>query len=374
MAKDHFVPRHYLRRFTIGGSEEIMATQISPYRFLGKKGLGAVCREVGFYEGDEALNKLIWTSENDFAPVLLRVVENENFNEPELVALRWLAVTLYLRTSKAAEAYKIFPKRICYEFVKHGIENGELPPPGGEWTEEMVDCEGVPGFLIKTVGIPCALEMQTLACKLLKAPDEASFITSDNPVHVLNQFCAKVEPLRNFAGFSKAGFQLSLPISPKLCLFFYDAKVYKVGFRRNRVVQLSADDVEIVNALQIQSADESVYFNEAKLENKVQGLISRYAGLRVPVEDHLQTFAGAKEGDQLIHFRQLSVRLPRTWGFCGMRRHINSRVGDRRDPGWTALIEELMADIDKNPQGGDIDARLNKILADPTTLKNIRSR
>jgi len=266
MAKDHFVPRHYLRQFTVHGLERIMVSKVSPYRHEGEKGLGWACQQLDFYEGDKALNETIWTCENELAPVLVQVVQKEDFTEPELVALRWLAVTLHVRTKKAAESYKVFPKRIFYEVIQNGIDRGELPPPPeGKWTEEMVDCDGVPGFLWQNSVIPCALEMQTLGCKLLKAPDETFFITSDNPVVVLNQFCSGAERFRNFVGFAKSGFQLLMPISPKLCVFFYDAKVYKVGLRRHRLVPLAADDVDIVNALQIQSAEEFVLFHEPTL-------------------------------------------------------------------------------------------------------------
>jgi len=375
MAKDHFVPRHYLRRFTVHGSEEIMVAKISPYKFWGKKGIGGFCQETDYYEGDKALADIIWRCENDLAPVLVQVVQKEDFTEPELVALRWLAVTLRYRTKKAAEAYKVFPKRIFHQVIQSGIDRGEIPaPPDGKWTEDMVGCKGVPGFLIKNTAIPCALEMQTLTCKLLKAANGASFVTSDNPVMVLNQFCAEAEPHRNHAGFGKSGFQLLLPISPSLCLFFYDAKVYKVGFRRHRLVAIAASDVEIVNALQIQSADEFVFSHEPRLEPEVQRLVREYGRYRSPVQDCLQSLSGPNEEDELFHFKAPSVKLPRTWAFCGLRRHVNARIGDRRDPAWTALIDELMDDYEKNPKGDDIHTRIEKILADPNSLKNIRLR
>ncbi len=375
MAKDHFVPRHYLRQFAVNGAEEIMVSKVSPYGHLGKKGIGWACQQSDFYEGNEALNRLIWTSENDLAPVVVQVVQKEDFTEPERIALCWLAATLHVRTKKATEAYKLFPKRIAYEVIQNGIESGKLPPcPDGEWNENMMDFKGVPGFLFKHSVIPGALEMQTLACKLLKSPDGAFFLTSDNPVMLLNQFCSEVDRFRNHAGFGKAGFQLLLPISPRLCLIFYDAKVYKVGFRRDRRVSLSADDVEIVNALQIQSAAEFVFFSDPTAESIAQMAVAQYSSLRVPLQDCLQTYAGPKEGDQLLHFKKPSVKLPRGWAFCRRRRHVNAAVGDRRNPAWTALIGELMDDFEKNPNGEGMDARIEKILADPNSLKDIRLR
>jgi hypothetical protein len=373
MAKDHFVPRHYLRRFAINGSEEIVVAKVYPYRFIGPKGIGGQCQEADFYEGNKDLDKLLGTYENDLAPILVRVVQKEDFTEPELVALRWLAVILRSRTRKAAEAYKVFPKRIFYEVIQRAIDAGELPPPpDGKWTEEMIDMKGVSGFLIKNSGIRCSLEMQTLACKLLKAEEGTWFITSDNPVVILNQFCASAEPRRGFVGYSKAGFQLLMPISPELCLFFYDAKVYKVGSPRRRLISISKGDVEIVNALQIQSAEDRVYFHDPKLESEVQRFIVSYARLRAPIQDGLRTIPSGNEGEEIFHFRKLSVKFPKVWGFCRLRRHIKCQIGDRRNPAWSALIEELMADFEKNPNGGDIPTRIEKILADPNSLKNIR--
>jgi len=132
MAKDHFVPRHYLRRFTIIGSEEILVAKVSPYRFMGRKGIGGQCQEANFYNADGPLDKLLWQYENDIAPVLVQVTQKQDFNEPELLALRWLAVSLNLRTRKAAEAYKVLPRRLaaavrCYATLCQLLRPGPGP-------------------------------------------------------------------------------------------------------------------------------------------------------------------------------------------------------------------------------------------------------
>lgn len=137
---------------------------------------------------------------------------------------------------------------------------------------------------------------------------------------------------------------------------------------------LSADDVEIVNALQTQSAEEFVFFSDPKVECTVRNTVTHYTSLRVSLQDCLQTYAGPKEGDQLVYFKNPSVKLPRAWAFCRRRRHVNAAVGDRRNPAWTTLIGELMDDFEKNPKGGDMHGRIEKILADPNNLKNIRLR
>jgi hypothetical protein len=374
MAKDHFVPRHYLRRFSINKSELIVVAKVSPYKYLGPKGIGGQCQEDEFYENNEALDKVWWGAENDIAPVLVRVSQNEDFNEQELVALRWLVATLHVRTKRAIEASKVLPKYICYDVIKYAIDRGELPPPpDGKWSEQLIDFKGAAALLSQLV-LPCSMEMQTLAAKLLKAESGTFFITSDNPVVRLNQFCSAVEPFRSYAGFGRSGFQSLLPISPALCLLFYDPKVYKVGSRRHRLIEVSKSDVEIINSLQVQSADDRVYFHEPSFEKDIEQLIGRYGNLRFSNRDFLRTILGKNPNEELLHFRAPSMKLPRLWACCRLRRHVDCQVGDRRHPAWTALIEELMNDLEKHPGNVDIQQRIEKIIADPNSLQNIRLR
>jgi hypothetical protein len=131
----------------------------------------------------------------------------------------------------------------------------------------MADFDGVAKMLIGET-IPCWFEMLTLKCKILRAPPNTAFVTSDHPVLTLNQFAEGAHPFRNFVGFAKAGFQLLLPIAPPLCLYFYDEKTYKAGTRHGDLIALTPQDVETINALQIQSADVCIYFNDSVPEHK----------------------------------------------------------------------------------------------------------
>ena len=360
--RQHFVPQHYLRQFRINESEQIVVATVAPYRFIGPGAINRQCKEDYFYGRDGSLDKLLGESESDIAPVLARVIDKKDFDPKELVALRLLAVILHVRTRKEVESAKVFPKHIADEVIMSAIERGELPAPKGGYKAGMMDFDGMPGLLMQQT-IPCWMEMQTLECKLLQADSGSHFITSDNPIVLLNQFCADVISHRSFVGFSRSGFQLLMPINPELCLFFYDAKVYKVGVRRNRLVAISKHDVEIVNSLQIYSAEICLYFHDHKMEQEVERLVARYTGLRVPIDDTLREIQGRTGNETLLHIRTPSVKLPAVWEFCRYKRHIGFQPGDRRDPAWTATIELLMKDIEQNPVGGDIFARLEKILA-----------
>ncbi len=276
-----------------------------------------------------------------------------------------LAVTLNLRTRKAVETAKVFPKYHAKLKIENAILQGDLPPlpSSGNSLDEVIDFKGVAGRLIQNA-IPCWMETQTLSGKLLKAEVGTMFLTSDHPSVVLNQFCAGVDPHQVFfVGFSRSGFQLVLPLSPQFCLFLYDPRVYKVGFRKERVVHICRTDMEIINSLQVQSADNCVYFSDPKMEPEVHKLVERYHSLRVPIQSQLKVLPGRDENEQFISFSGDSVKLPAVRQFCRYLRHTRSRVGGRRDEAWTSLAEKLNDDIVQNPTGGSIFARLEKILS-----------
>jgi hypothetical protein len=337
--RDHFLPRHYLRQFRFGETDQIAIATVDPCRYVGLGPIDRQCQEDSFYEKDQALSQILWQSENDLAPVLTRVTKKIDFDSKERFALNFLAVLLHLRTRSAVEQAKVFPRRIAHEIITHGIETGRLPEPKEGWREEMMDFGGVPGTLIKEGAIPCWMEMQTLECKLLRTPSDDHFVTSDHPVVILNQFCTGAHPVRSFVGFSLSGFQLLLPISPSLCAFFYDAKVYKVGSRRCRSLEISSEDVTVVNSLQVQSADNCLYFHDPALAQEVQHLIETYRGLRSPIADTLRTYPGRTENEEILHMKARSVQLPAAWAFCRRRRHVSFQAGDQRDPAWSDAIE-----------------------------------
>jgi hypothetical protein len=366
----HFVPQHYLRQFRIEGTKQISVARIEPFQFIERAAINGQCKQDYFYREDGQLDELLKQCEDDLAPVLVRVSQKRCFDSKELVALRFLAVILKIRTKKSVEIAKVFPKKIAYEVIKAGIERGDVPAPSGGWKEGMMDFTGVAGVEFKAAAIPCWLEMQTLGCKLLEAEEGTCFVTSDHPVVMLNQLFASAEPHRSFVGFSRSGFQLLLPISPRLCLFFYDPKVYKVGGRRHTLVKLNKSDVELVNSLQVQSADECVYFHEPSLEGEVRRLVSIYAPFRASIRNSLRELPGRDERESVIHVRQPSVKLRSPWGFCVYRKKRNVGPDMRRDSSWSAFISDVVADMDSHP-GRSVFESMEELLGYSFSERNI---
>ena len=114
MPKDHFVPQFYLRHFGVD-KKQIGAAMVSPYGFRGLADIADECQELDFYETNQPLEKLLWQSENDIAPVLFRVNQRQDFDVKEANALKLLAVILHMRTKKTREHAKVFPKHMVID-------------------------------------------------------------------------------------------------------------------------------------------------------------------------------------------------------------------------------------------------------------------
>jgi Protein of unknown function (DUF4238) len=362
VAKDHFVPQLYLRQFAMMNVPRLInVARICPYRFFTAAQIKGQCQENNFYENHAALNRLILTREQGYAPLLRNVVATKDFTADQAEILKLLAVDLHTRTKKAAEYSKLLPRHLACDALQGAIDRGELPPvPDGKKLKDVIDFTGAPGNTMRFAGM-CMLELNTTDCKLLVATGTDFFITSDNPVAMLNQFCAHLQDEAGVTGFSKAGLQLALPISPQLCFFVYDPKVYKVGNRRDRTVPISGPDTELVNSLQVQSAEECLYFHNANREPEVKRLVERYSSLRVPIQDSLREIKRGAES--LLHMRHPAARIRNPWQFCRLKKHISVQPGDRRDPVVTYLIDKLMDDFDANPNGGDIKSRVARIIS-----------
>lgn len=358
----HFVPQHYLRQFRIGSANHVAVARLNPFLFIKSAAIKKQCKEDYFYGDDGDLDELLQNFETGLAPVLLRVSQEETFNEQDAVLLRMFSVILHMRTRKVIDNSKVFDKHIAHYVIQSAIERGELPPPEGGLTKDMFDFKGGASRLFQCV-IPCWLETFTLHFKLIKTENSARFITSDNPVITLNQYFQKQKSPRSFAGYSRSGFQLLLPISPTLCIFFYDPKLYKVGTRKSNLVTISADDVEIVNSLQVQSAESCLYYNDANMEHAVSVLIQRCIHLRENREGLLKEIPGQNANETLVHHKTESARLPKIWNFCKLLRYPSVGLNNRRDPEWSEIISKLILDMKKNRTQESVFTRIDRIVA-----------
>lgn len=92
---------------------------------------------------------------------------------------------------------------------------------------------------------------------------ESSFITSDNPVCIIN-------PYFDFLGYPGVtimgyrGLCLLMTLTPKLAILFYDTYVYKIRQKGHTAHISDCREVETINRIVVNNADEVLLFNPSK--------------------------------------------------------------------------------------------------------------
>jgi len=143
-----------------------------------------------------------------------------------------------------------------------------------------------------------------LKCIILRNKTVDDFIISDNPAAVSNRFAFE-RGNANF-GIIHSGIFLTLPLSPRLSVLFFDIGIYTVSIPRGtRFVDVTKSaDVAALNQLQCLSANSNLYFSgwdqadavtaQAKLAAKSRS--SRIHKVTTLVRDHSLPGEAYREG------------------------------------------------------------------------------
>jgi hypothetical protein len=116
--------------------------------------------------------------------------------------------------------------------------------------------------------------------KLIYANKLGEFITSDDPVVLLNPFYLGRFP-GGIAGPVLEGTVILFPISPDYLVIFYDRRCYRVGAPAKRVVPLgSITDLVALNNHQFLNADGNLYHRDSSLAAKHIAECSKVKNLR----------------------------------------------------------------------------------------------
>lgn len=352
----HFVPQHYLRQFCIKGTKNIATYRILPPLFIPSAPINKQCQKDYFYKNDEGVDPFLTGVETTIAPLLRQITEDRSYTPEEKQALDYLCVIMKMRTRKSIESMSLLPRNMFYKITEQAIKNGKLPPPPDDWSFESVGVNNVCSVMLRNSSLRCFAEMQTLHCKFIQAPKDSFFITSDNPVVTLNQALTYPKGVRSYAGFGRSGFQLLMPLSPRVCIFYYDPKVYKVGTLKQRVVPINSCDTEAINTLQLQSAEKCVYFHDPARNLEVDKLLRKYTNMRQPIEASYSEYETNDHSETILHTKEIQHQLPFRWQFCKLQRKPRYGNKNYRDENWSRLIDLALEEIERNPNKelGDI--------------------
>jgi hypothetical protein len=107
-------------------------------------------------------------------------------------------------------------------------------------------------------------------------------------------------------------------------------------------------DIDIINCLQVQNADEHLYFKDESESVHVRQLINRFGRLRGRMRGFARTIEADDAGatrSSFVAFEMPEVRIPLPWSFCHVRKGISSRSFGLRDPELNAQLDQYHRDI-----------------------------
>ena len=134
--------------------------------------------------------------------------------------------------------------------------------------------------------------------------NEDSFLTSDSPVFLYNQFNQGITDATN--AVDSHGFQAFFPISPKIVLMLYDPQVYEIADTK-AASQLrskaTAQDIIQLNQMQLLNAEQNIYAKTKRTIETVPQEITSVEPLRANKEPTRDIFQKIRtKGRTIITF------------------------------------------------------------------------
>jgi hypothetical protein len=259
----HFVPQFHLRHF----SEDVR--KLSERRFISQcdvdsgvvqhdSSIRGQCQRARLYGKTNEKEHALSRAEGAWATIIREISETERL--PERLSERHETFLRYVAIQKerTVVAGAIFGEH--NDFILSQLEGEKLSPEVQKIADELREAGSRPVEEALEMGAalwPYMLDLQML---LVRAPAGSGFITSDHPIQLFNTYMR----LRRGNGSAGCrGIQISVPISPSLCLLLFDQSKYGLGrIHRREIVDASVSDVTNLNILQAANAESCLYFNQ----------------------------------------------------------------------------------------------------------------
>lgn len=267
--RQHFVPRFYLKNFSLGNSGK----HIGLYNFendvqVSKASLKSQAYRKNFYGKNGLLEGALSQFETLTSSTLRRIIDSELLpphGTDEYEKVLAFALIQHGRTLASMNVYEEMSRK------SFAIAYGE------ERAEEMLDSMNPPdsgasvAYLVFLMAASLPL-MSDLRCKLLINSSDTTLITSDNPVVKYNQFLEQKGAIGGITGLGAKGLQIFLPLSPNLALYFFDPQVYAVGKKSDHKVRIPNRDVDSLNLLQSLNCMENIYYSTPPSQKELSAM------------------------------------------------------------------------------------------------------
>lgn len=282
----HFVPRLYLRQFSINNeNNKIGLFYLDKHLYKHAVPLKSQGKEDYFYGKDGVLEENLSKLESMAAPCLQSIITTNELplkSSESYYKILIFSVLMANRTKDSAAQVKELSDKLAKEILSYGEENTEIT---GKY---QIHPKNAAAMALEATfsKLPIAYDLKM---KLIINNSNLKFLTSDHPVIKYNQFlnCRK-HPGGN-VGLAMKGLELFFPISPVHLLCIYDEWAYKVGDKCRDVIEIKSPlDIEKLNYLQFLNCYDHIYFSHEFSEYEIRKIYEKAKTKRLDEYSSLQ--------------------------------------------------------------------------------------
>jgi len=265
----HFVPRCYLRPFTIDSANvAINLFNIDRLKFIEKVSVKHQCSSDYFYGEDLHLEKALQFTESAYATALRDIFHpGYSLTNSHRDLLRRFWLLQYMRT-EAASKRAVEVKEAMWDVIGDKAPNFRL-----------VIREAVQSAMRIFVDEMNAVD--DLKICLLRNRTSIPFVTSDDPAVLTNRWHLEDKRAKGKSfGLNSAGSLLLLPLSPKILCMGYDGGVYSFPHNDGWVEVRHDADIQSINQHQFLNCRANIFVRDSTHAQGVHEAFSKAAPLR----------------------------------------------------------------------------------------------
>lgn len=247
----HFVPRTHFKPFSVGREgKAIHLVNIDRGLPIKNASVSGQCSKSYFYGEDAKIEKTLNYFEGRYGVIVRKLEGHAPLSVDDHVALRMFTLTQFMRTEASLKwSQAATSGGLDRMFVGEWARHRPPPPPNRAIMKVMLSSASKSLRWTDDLKL-CVFENRS----------QMAFITSDNPAVAMNRWSWQKQRDHRI-GLVSSGLIMSLPLSPRMALCYFDPGTYSCPGSDPMFRALTDQrDAKVFNELQILNADKSIYF------------------------------------------------------------------------------------------------------------------
>lgn len=274
-ANQHYVPKFYLRHFSYLNNLKQIGVYNSKSAFYKKDAkLKSQASKKYFYGKDGVIEEFYQKLENIMAPLLAKYISEQKipkkYTSEQADMLRLI---LLMETRNPMRLNLMKQTMLTQKARVDKIDGTFYDTQKTKFLNEFLENDNLHKIMLELLDGKIMMAMD-LNFKLLRNKTQKPFITSDFPVVEYNQFMETQDWFEvSYTGCGWIGQQYFFPLNEEYLLLVYDSEIYRVGNKRESVVDISSEhSINSINILQFLNCTNNIFFNHSASEHYIRTL------------------------------------------------------------------------------------------------------